>query len=300
MPHRQHIKVNFPQLLIYRDDLNHPTLSGNKLHKLAPNIQFARQQCCETLASFGGAYSNHLHALAWACKEQGLNSIGLVRGELHQNLTPTLKDCQDWGMRLIPIERKLYRMLQDSLQAAKQPMPAELSLPSLMEKLPPKTLLLPEGGSNQMAIESLATAYTPIFTQDQYRQVTHAVCATGTGATVAGLFKAAPKGVKIIGVQAVAEGPATMLRIQKWLAEDSSHQQLEKLTIVPGHLGGFAKSPAELLRFTDAFEAKYDIPLDPIYNGKVLFQLSKMFNEGFFKKSDQVLVIHTGGLQGRR
>lgn len=203
-------------------------------------------------------------------------------------------------MRLIPIKRNSYRVFQDSLQTMADPCLVEECLPELIEQLPKDTLVIPEGGSNLMAIESLADAYRPIFTQALYQDVTHVVCATGTGATVAGLQKAAPSNVQVIGVQVVAEGSATIKRIGKWLEGDSTMQHLQNLNIVPGHLGGFARMPSELLAFIRDFEAEQNIPLDPIYNGKVLFKLSKMSNEGFFRKNDKVLVIHTGGLQGRR
>ena len=293
------------QIQFYRDDLNHPTVSGNKLHKLAPNIALAKHRGCETILSFGGAYSNHLHALAWACKEQGLSSVALVRGELHPELTPTLKDCQAWGMRLIPLQRKTYRALQETLLAmggtclAKELLPAsKVVLPE--PQLPHNTFVIPEGGSNLIAINAIADAYQTIFTQPQYKNITHAVCATGTGATLAGLYKAAPKHVTVMGIQAVAEGDATLNRIRGWLKDESPKPNLDNLSIVPGHLGGFAKTPTELLSFIDDYQVKHNIPLDPIYNGKVVFKLTQMAKAGEFAESDNVLVIHTGGLQGWR
>lgn len=285
----------FAQVSFYRDDLNHPTVSGNKLHKLAPNLTLAKERECQTILSFGGPYSNHLHALAWACKQQGLASVGLIRGELHEKLTPTLNDCQTWGMRLIPIQRKEYRALQETMLEKGGTCLAQDLLSASIVQVPDNTFVIPEGGSNLMAIESLANAYRPIFTQTQYQGTTHVVCATGTGATVAGLYKASAKGVKVIGVQAVAEDGATLERIQSWLGDG-----LINLSIVPGHLGGFAKTPLELLEFIDQFQTQYNIPLDPIYNGKVLFKLAQMAKEGFFSARDKVLVLHTGGLQGKR
>ena len=240
------------QLLFYRDDLNHPTVSGNKLHKLAPNLELAKQKGCTTVLSFGGPYSNHLHALAWASQEAGLASVGLVRGEILPQLTPTLNDCRAWGMRLVPVPRKVYRALQEALLIQGGVCMAENFLPKSIVEVPISTLVIPEGGSNLIAIESLADAYRGIFTQAQFKDITHVVCATGTGATVAGLYKAAPKNVKVIGIQAVAEGGATLTRIRGWLEAGSTMPglsnlgSLDNLSIVPGHLGGFAKMPSEL------------------------------------------------------
>ena len=131
-------------VLIFRDDLNHTTVSGNKLHKLAPNIELAQARNCNAILSFGGPYSNHLHALAWACNEQGLASTGVIRGELHKNLTPTLKDCVKWGMRLVPCQRKDYRKFREALSLLKQPcLDSETGLPPFSD-LPETTLVLPD------------------------------------------------------------------------------------------------------------------------------------------------------------
>ena len=283
------------QFQFFRDDLNHPTVSGNKLHKLAPNLAFAKQQGYKTVLSFGGAYSNHLHALAWACRERGLSSIGLVRGELHSELTPTLTDCRDWGMHLIATQRTTYRQLQSKLAALGGHCLAHELLPSTMVQAPHNTLVLPEGGSNRIAIDSLANAYRPIFKHVHYQDTTHVICATGTGATLAGLYKATPAHIKVIGVQAVAEGDATIERINNWLGD---HQ--DRLSIVAGHLGGFGKIPAALTTFINAFEAEHGVPLDPVYNGKTVFKLMQLAEQGFFTANDKVLVLHTGGLQGKR
>jgi 1-aminocyclopropane-1-carboxylate deaminase len=281
------------QLLIYRDDLGHSIVSGNKLHKLKPNIALAKSQGYDSIISFGGAYSNHLHALAWACKKAGLSSIGLVRGELHHELTPTLNDCKSWGMQLFPIERKTYRNLQTNVFANDTANIVDVGLPHNLSELAENSLIIPEGGSNLLAIESVAHAYRPLFSDPAHENITHAICATGTGATLAGLYKAAPAGIKVIGIQAVAEGNATLERIKNWLGKD-----LPNLDIVAGHLGGFAKMPSDLLEFMLEFESEHNIPLDPIYNGKVMFKLTQMVNDDYFVKTDKVLVIHTGGLQG--
>lgn len=283
------------QIYIYRDDENHSTVSGNKLHKLKPNIELAIESSSRGVVSFAGPYSNHLHALAWACNSQNLASIGIVRGELHSTLTPTLRDCRKWGMKLIPFNRKDFRESQDWLNDQSSPVYTHEELPEIFPHLPKELLIIPEGGSNLLAIDSLAQAYSSIFERPELYNITHAVCATGTGATLAGLYKSAPDQVKVIGIQAVAEGEATLNRIRQWLNVD-----LSNLNVVEGHLGGFAKQPKELLEFIERFESSYNIPLDPVYNGKVLYKLLKMSEQGYFSPTDRVLIINTGGLQGKR
>ena len=286
------------KLIIYRDDLNHPTVSGNKLHKLLPNIKLARDKEVSQILSFGGAFSNHLHALAWACKESGLQSIGVVRGELHVPLTPTLKDCEEWGMKLLPISRKAYREYQEQLRSFAAPCSiSELNLNQISQDVivDENTLVLPEGGSNKIAIQSLANAYDKVFTKTDCKNITHAVCATGTGATLAGLYKAAPNNINLIGMQAVAEQDATIDRINSWLGCDAS-----RITIEESHLGRFAKTTAGLMEFIDNFEAQMNIVLEPVYTGKAMLKLIEMIEANYFKQGDEILFIHTGGLQGKR
>ena len=286
------------ELIIFRDDLKHPTLSGNKLHKLAPNIDFAKAKRCTSILSFGGPYSNHLHALAWACKESELQSIGVVRGELTASLTPTLEDCRNWGMQLISLPRPDYREYQEMLSSFTEPCLAnELSLEPELQVLGEgkQTLVIPEGGSNLIAIQSLANAYGHVFREQMPYDITHAVCATGTGATLAGLHQAAPQHVEVIGMQAVAEHGATLRRVQNWLGSNSA-----RLTIKQSHLGRFGKITARLTEFINTFEDQHGVPLEPIYTGKALFKLTEMARSGYFKKTDKILFIHTGGLQGKR
>ncbi len=291
------ILPNGIELRFFRDDLNHPHVSGNKLHKLKPALNAATTHGYETLISFGGPYSNHLHALAWVCKERGLNSIGLVRGELHSELTPTLKDCQQWGMQLVPVMRKDYRRLINKLQVEQPASAVGELLDGVLASFsaPQNTLIIPEGGSTATAVHALSEAYKPIFKQPRFVDTTHAFCATGTGATVAGLYKASPKHVSVFGVQAVAEGDATINRINTWLENKALG-----LTIVAGHLGGFANMPRELTEFISRFEHEHQVPLDAVYNGKVVYQIYKMAEKGYFPLTSKVLVVHTGGLQGKR
>jgi len=289
------ITIGNIEIIVFRDDLNHPTVSGNKLHKLAPNLELARAKKCSRILSFGGPFSNHLHSLAWACKESGFGSIGVVRGELHSNLTATLRDCEAWGMRLIPSSRKNYRAYQEALALTSEPCLASEFLVQAFSDDPEHTLVLPEGGSNTAAIESLSKAYSKIFQSRSCQGLTHVICATGTGATLAGLYKATPEPIRVIGIQAVAEHHATLTRIHSWLAEKPT-----RLSVKPGHLGGFGKISTELLQFIDQFEAQFNIPLDPVYNGKAMLKISQMVESNMFKENDKILFIHTGGLQGKR
>ncbi len=102
------------QLHVLREDFIHPTISGNKWRKLFYNLQEANHQGKNQLLTFGGAFSNHIAATAAAGKQFGFKTIGIIRGEEHLPLNPTLKLAVDNGMQLKYISRNLrYKILID-------------------------------------------------------------------------------------------------------------------------------------------------------------------------------------------
>ena len=272
------------KLSVWRDDLNHPLISGNKLHKLSGNLNAAKAQGFHQILSFGGPWSNHLHALAFACQEQGLKSVGIVRGELPEPLTDTLRDCQQWGMTLIPWSRQQYRQKH-------QPEVLE----QVLEDIGP-SYVVPEGGSNEAAVSGFDRVWRHIFQSTD--SISHLVCATGTGGTLAGLIRSVDQPLDLIGVQCVAEGEATEARVLDLVGNHQSpvNWQVDQ----QGHRGGFAKVDDCLLDFVDQAEATFDLPLEPVYTAKALMRVFELLNEGAFRPGDHVVLLHTGGLQGRR
>ena len=104
-------------LFLKREDLIHPYISGNKYRKLKYNLLEAEKQGFETVLTFGGAYSNHIAATAYAASEKGFKSIGIIRGEelkekWEQN--PTLKKAHADGMRFRFVSREMYRKKNES------------------------------------------------------------------------------------------------------------------------------------------------------------------------------------------
>lgn len=269
-------------LNLWREDLNHPLISGNKFYKLKPNLYQALQQECTQVLSFGGPWSNHLHALAWAAREHGLKSIGVVRGEIGPELTPTLQDCQDWGMTLVPCSRTDYRRKEQ---------PEFLS--ELSQEFP-GAFIIPEGGSNPLAIHELKNLWNNI--RQKAGDFDWVFVATGSGGTLAGLTEAKDYSCKLIGVQAVAEGDATLNRIEAWLKSTNLGVEIWQ----DGHLGGFAKVTPELADLIHQMESRFAISLDPIYTGKTLLRIYQALKQRVFKPGDRVLMLHTGGLQGLR
>ena len=100
----QEIKISNSTVKVFvrREDLIHPFVSGNKFRKLKYNLLQATKENQKTLLTFGGAYSNHIAATAYAGKEKGFQTIGIIRGEeldskIEEN--PTLKFAQECGMK---------------------------------------------------------------------------------------------------------------------------------------------------------------------------------------------------------
>lgn len=263
-------------LSIKREDLLFPELSGNKYRKLKYNLAHARQAGHHTLITFGGAYSNHIHATAAAGRVHGLRTIGLIRGEELGGLplNPTLQFARDQGMELVFIPREQYRRKEDPT-----------FLRETLDRYGP-ACILPEGGTNERAILGCAE-----ILGEADRGFTHICCPVGTGGTLAGLARSAGEGQRVQGYPALS-APAFEAGLRRWIP--GSHWEL----IPDYHFGGYARVSASLVRFINAFRRDTGIPLDPVYTGKMLYGILEEARLGRFPEGSRILAIHTGGLQG--
>ncbi|MFC3195107.1 1-aminocyclopropane-1-carboxylate deaminase/D-cysteine desulfhydrase [Marinicella sediminis] len=277
------------RVLVKREDLNHPVVQGNKRRKLKYNLIKASHNPGQTVLTFGGAYSNHLLATAFAAQEQQLKAIGVVRGdELQHNhaiWSDTLYHCQRLGMVLTFISRSEYRQKEQG-QTVKA-----------MLRTTPDILVIPEGGSNDLAVKGVAELVTEIDLQGH--QPSHLICPVGTGGTLAGLVRGVGEtgwNCEVIGV-AVLKGLQTVNQdITQWLA---GHKAARSWRVLHDyHCGGYAKSVPELARFSVAFAQQQGFELDKIYNSKAFYALAQMIKSGQLTAHDQPMIIHTGGLQG--
>ena len=264
---------------VKRIDLVHPHIAGNKFYKLKYNLQAARAQGKTLLISFGGAYSNHIHALAHAAHEYGFQAIGIIRGQelAEQALNPTLQDAADLGMRFEFISRSDYRQKHspEFLQA--------------VLNRHPNAYIIPEGGCNDLAIQGCAE----ILSDADKRDFEVICCAVGTGGTLAGLINASAAQQRLIGYAALKTdhlSAAIMHMTHKRQWQVFSEEVF----------GGYGRFNAELLDFIANTQACNDLPLDPIYTGKAFYRLSQHIAEGMFAPNSRILFIHTGGLQGHR
>jgi 1-aminocyclopropane-1-carboxylate deaminase/D-cysteine desulfhydrase-like pyridoxal-dependent ACC family enzyme len=273
------------RLLLWRDDLLNPDLPGNKARKLKYNLLAAQAQGHTRLLTFGGAYSNHLAAVAAAGRLFGFETIGLVRGEAHELLNLTLARCVADGMRLHYLDRSTYRRRTEPE-----------FLVEIQQQFGP-AYLLPEGGTNALALRGVAELIGELR---QYTDFDAVTVAAGTGGTLAGLAMGLAEAgypARAVGVAALKGGDFLRADIDA-LMQAAAGRTLTNYELHTGyHFGGYAKLPAGLRAFIEQFEADFGVLLDPIYTGKLLAGVLDLIEQGHFVPGSTVVAVHTGGLQ---
>ncbi len=276
------------QWLIKRDDLIHPQVSGNKWRKLKYNLMHAQKCGFRTLVTFGGAFSNHLHATAAAGQLFGFETVGIVRGERPGVLSPTLQFAESCGMQLEFWPREAYRHKETS------------GLFGEIEKKHAPFHLIPEGGSNGWAVRGCAEIVAELAMPFDCL-----TCATGTGGTLAGLIAGAAGRGSVIGFSALKGGGFLAGEAQRLLAEyyvseranpavhDNWHIETEY------HFGGYARHTPGLRAFMHGFERENGFLIEQVYTAKMLFGVEDLMRKGLFRRGATVVSLHTGGLQGR-
>ena len=265
------------ELWIKREDVIHPTVSGNKFRKLKYNLEAAKANGCETLVTFGGAFSNHIAAVAAAGELFHFKTVGIIRGEeLETNIqcNPTLQFAKNKGMAFQFVSRNAYRQK------------TEAAFITNLKNQYPNCYILPEGGTNDLAIKGCKEILTE---QDSIFDVI--CCAVGTGGTIAGLINSASSHQKILGFPAL-NGNFLTDEIRKF-AKQSNWQLVSDY-----HFGGYAKINRDLIAFINNSYQNYGLKLDPIYTGKMMFGIMDLIDREYFKPNTKILAIHTGGLQG--
>jgi len=276
----QPVLIDLPnniRLTVKREDLLHPHISGNKFRKLKYNILEAKAKNKSCLLTFGGAFSNHIAATAAAGSEYNFNTIGIIRGEelvskIGEN--PTLSFAQAKGMKLEFISREAYRNKTENY-----------FIESLREQFG-DFYLVPEGGTNELAIQGCEE-----ILDEGDIGFTHICCAVGTGGTISGIINSALPHQKVIGFPAL-KGAGLSDDICKF-ARKGNWELAEGY-----HFGGYGKVTEELITFMNDFYSTSGILLDPVYTGKLFFGVIDLVRNGYFPENSDILLIHTGGLQG--
>jgi len=276
-------EISFPllkekgiKLFIKRTDQTHKHVSGNKWYKLKYNLIEAKKKGFQTLLTFGGAYSNHIAATACAAKENGFKSIGVIRGEEHLPLNPTLQFAKEQGMHIHYVSRSDYR-LKTTTEFIN-------NLKSKFDDF----YLVPEGGTNQLAIKGTEEILDVSSTQD------FVCCAVGTGGTIAGIINSTNSKQTVIGFPAIKGFDLLQKDIESWTNKQSWRLINDYVC------GGYAKVNKELVQFINEFYSTQNIPLDAVYTGKMMLGILDLVAKDYFPKGSTILAIHTGGLQGNK
>ena len=263
---------------VLRLDTIHPVVSGNKLFKLHFFLKDAHGSSHKQVITFGGAYSNHLAATAFACYERGLSCVGIVRGERPAVLSPTLSLCIRYGMTLEFISRASYKNIGHTGFLA-----------SLTKKYGAHTLI-PEGGYAEKGVEGAKL----IMRHFDPNNFTHICCAVGTATTFAAVIAGCPPGPKVTGFNVLKNISDLDERLQH-LKVKARHEHSCNGNY---HFGGYAKKTTELVNFMNIFYQHTKIPLDFVYTGKMMFGVYDLLSKHYFPEESKILCIHTGGLQG--
>ncbi len=258
---------------VLRLDKIHTLVSGNKWFKLRYYIEEATQQNKKTILTFGGAWSNHILATAAVCKINNLNSIGIIRGEEVKNLSATLLQAKELGMKLFFISRNDYQ---------------QKKIPIALHKTDYYTI--PEGGFGKKGAAGAAT----IFDYCDRKNYTHICCAAGTGTMAAGLLERIDATQQIIAVSVLKNYHELEESIK-----NITYKPVKNLTVNHDyHFGGYAKYKPALLEFMNEFYNQTAVPTDFVYTGKLCYAILDMIKKNYFPKKCNLLLIHSGGLQG--
>ncbi len=263
-----------------RLDAIHPIVSGNKIFKLRYFLEEAKNSSHKKIITFGGAYSNHLAATAYACKSAGLKSTGFIRGEKPKQLSHTLRFCLENEMQLEFISRDLYKEINE-----------EEFQPELIKKYG-NHILIPEGGFSQKGVEGAKL----ICSYFNHKKFTHVCCAVGTATTFSGLIHGSNNKMENIGFSVLKnlhdiDERLTLLQVPSSKKYSVVHDY---------HFGGYAKKNNELISFMNSFYESNKIPLDFVYTSKMMFGIYDLIEKNYFPAGSKILCIHTGGLQGNK
>ena len=269
------------QVSIKRDDLIHPIISGNKWRKLKYNLKEVKKRNLSGVVSFGGAYSNHIHALAYAAQQEELKCIGIIRGEQVYANNFTLSWARHWGMELKFVDRATYRTRYEN---------------DFLEKLQQQYsdyYLVPEGGSNALAIPGMAEVIDELNQQTEFDTL---ITPVGSGGTLAGLISGDNNQHQLIGVAVLKQAEYLRQEIARLLSNTTKHTNWQLLTQY--HDSGYGKFSQQNAKTIKNFIKETGIPFEPIYSGKMLAAFIDLVTKGYFPANHKIVLLHTGGIQG--
>jgi 1-aminocyclopropane-1-carboxylate deaminase len=269
---------HYQKVDLLRLDLLHPIVSGNKFYKLRYYIEFALAKGVSTVASFGGPFSNHIVALAYTAKEAGLKSIGYIRTNADEPMTPSLKEAKAYGMELVYLGRTDFQSKKEAILQSSETIT--------------DCYYIDEGGYGNIGAKGAAT----ILTAQDTSHYDYFICAVGTGTMLAGIINGADAHQKVIGIPVLKNEGSIDAEIKALLEDTNRPYTLQHQF----HQGGYAKTNPIMLDFMNRLWDAEKIPTDIVYTSKLLFGTEQLIKENYFEKAATILVIHSGGLQGNR
>ncbi|HET6767341.1 MAG TPA: pyridoxal-phosphate dependent enzyme [Chitinophagaceae bacterium] len=256
---------------VLRLDKIHPVISGNKWFKLKYHLDNFNAGNYKGIVTFGGAWSNHILATASACYLEKINCVGIIRGERPETPSATLVETIKYGMELRFISRDDYR-----------PRKTDELLDSIKKEFP-GYYIVPEGGAGPDGEKGAGE----ILQHTDRKNYTHIVCAVGSGTMFNGIQKTLLPDQQLLGI-VVLKGwkEKTKANMGKWISDY--------------HFGGYAKYNCVLLDFMNDLFSSTGIPTDIVYTGKLGYAIFDMIKNDHFPPASEILMIHSGGLQGNR
>ena len=273
-------------LWIKRDDLIHPIISGNKWRKLQQLLSNWPNEGYKQLLSFGGGYSNHLHALGYACHQLNIPLTAMIRGNYETRLTPMLQDLLQWGTRLHWLSKKDYQQKNNPDWLRQQPL------------IDQHTLVIPEGGSSEQVHAGMQQLVAELPEELDYL-----LCPVGSGGTLAGIIQAmwqAQRHTKVIGIAVLKGEDYLEGLVQSLVTEPACLTEVDWQILHQFHGGGYAKCPVELHQFMQTFQQTTGLVTEPVYSGKLFFALRTLLTQDYLPEGSRICAVHTGGLQGKR
>ena len=274
------------QVQVKRDDLIHPIISGNKWRKLKYNLAHVKQhRSLRGVLSFGGSYSNHIHALAFACYQQNLPCVGVIRGEENYANNFTLTWARHWGMKLHFVDRKTYRRRHDGDYIAQ------------LQQEYLDYFVVPEGGSNKLAIAGVAEVMAELTQQAEFDTL---ITPVGSGGTIAGIISGDCETNKVqhklLGIVVLKGADYLLGEVESLLPKSAKHHNWQLLNDY--HRGGYAKfSPLDATRILE-FNQITGVNFEPVYSGKMVLAFLDLLEQGYFARGERIVLLHTGGMQG--
>ena len=264
------------QLDVLRLDLIHPVVSGNKWFKLKYYLEESEEKNYKTIGTFGGAFSNHILATAYACHQQNIKCIGFIRGEEPKEYSQTLLDAKALNMQLNFLSREKYADQQSIMLANRD------------------LYFIPVGGYGKTGVKGAEEIIKLVPGLSTYNYI---ICAVGTGTMLAGIANASAKHQQCIGIS-VMKNNFNLENEISFLLNDEMSNHIKVLHDY--HVGGYAKYSKTLVNFMNEMQAEHNLPLDFVYTAKAFSAVFNLAKNNYFIPGSRILFIHSGGLQGNR